>query len=127
MIVIYQNQANTVALTLTEKTTISNPYYLFSFTNVTTNEVQNFLVTDTSCATSRFNLFTITEGTTVSLDDTGQWDYTIYAQTSAVNTDPDLADELVEIGMVKVISTTANTDVTYTALDSEIDVQYDPE
>lgn len=89
--------------------------------------MQNFLVTDTSCATSRFNLFTITEGTTVSLDDTGQWDYTIYAQTSAVNTDPDLADELVEIGMVKVISTTANTDVTYTALDSEIDVQYDPD
>jgi VCBS repeat-containing protein len=94
---------------------------------VTTNEVQNFLATDTSCATARFNLFTITEGTTVTLNDAGQWNYSIYAQTSAVNTDPDNADELVEVGRVKVIDPTASTDVTYTANDGEIDVQYDPE
>jgi len=114
-------------LTLTEKTTISNAYYLFSFTNVTTNLVKNFLATDNSCATSRFNLFTITEGTTVTLSDAGQWYYTIYAQTSAVNTDPSLADEVVEVGMVKVIDATATTDVDYTALDSEVDYQYNPE
>lgn len=126
MIVIYQNQTNKVALTLTEKTTISNPYYLFSFTNNTTNLTKNFLATDTSCATSRFNLFNITEPTTVDLTDEGQWDYAVYAQTSAVNTDPTLADELVEVGFLKVIDATATTDVSYDALDTEIDVQYDP-
>jgi len=72
-------------------------------------------------------LFDIIEGTTVTLADTGQWNYIIYAQTSAVNTNPSLADETVETGRVFVIDPTASTDNTYTALDTVIDVQYEPE
>lgn len=100
---------------------------MFSFTNVTTNETKNFLATDTSCATDRYNLFTITEGTTVTLTEPGSWDYVVYAQTSAVNTDPANADETVETGKVKVIDPTASTDENYTALDNNLDYVYEPE
>lgn len=100
---------------------------MFSFKNVTTNLEKNFLSTDTSCAPTRFNLFSITDGTDVDLNDAGQWDYTIYAQTSSSNTDPSLADETVETGMLLVIDPTASTDKDYTALDGVIDTQYEPE
>ena len=125
MIIIYQSTSNTVALTLTEKTTITSPYYLFSFTNVTTNLEKNFLSTDLSCGIERFNKFTIVEPTDVELIDEGQWSYVIYAQTSAVNTDPSLADEVVETGMVTVIDPTPSTDKEYTQTDT--DKQYEPE
>ena len=92
-----------------------------------TNLVKNFLSTDTSCATSRYNLFTIVEGTDVELNDAGQWTYIIYAQTSSSNTDPALADEIVETGDVLVIDPTPATDVDYTALDNNVDIQYTPE
>jgi hypothetical protein len=61
------------------------------------------------------------------LNDAGQWTYIIYAQTSAVNTDPSLADEIVETGRVLVVDPTASSDVDYTALDNNIDIQYTPE
>ena len=92
-----------------------------------TNLVKNFLSTDTSCAVSRYNLFTIVEGTDVELNDAGQWTYIIYAQTSSSNTDPSLADEIVETGRVLVVDPTASSDVDYTALDNNVDIQYTPE
>jgi len=132
MILIYHNTTNKVALTLSEKTTISTPTYLFSFTNVQTQYNITFIADDTSCNTDRFNLFDIIENTTqdrlngtVTLHDVGQWDYTVYAQSSTTNLDVTLADETVETGMVKVLSGASDTDTTYTL--DEIDVQYDPE
>jgi hypothetical protein len=88
-------------LTLTEKTTISNPYYLFSLKHRLTAVEYNFLLTDTSSYKERYNKFEITEGATVTLD-AGEYLYRIYAQTSSVNTNPELANELVEEGIVKV-------------------------
>ncbi len=48
----------------------------------------------------RYNQFAVIEGTTFTLLN-GEYEYKVYAQTSAVNTNPDLANELVETGILK--------------------------
>lgn len=88
-------------LTLTEKTTISDATYLFSITQRQTNNTTNFIATDVSAYTERYNKFSVTEGSTFSVD-SGEFLYRVYAQTSPTNTDPDDADELVEQGLLKV-------------------------
>lgn len=128
MIQITQGATNTVVVTLTEKTTVSNPKYLFSFIPPAGDTV-NFLAADTSSYTARYNEFSIVEvgegGTEdllngeVRLAENGFWEYRIYAQTSSSNLDPDSADELVEVGTVKVNGNSvtyseANTSITYT-------------
>ena len=97
------NKAETKSwyLTLSEKTTIANPTYLFSLTHRLTNNAYNFILSDTSSYPTRYNEFELTEGTTVTLD-AGEYIYKIYAQTSPSNVDPNLANELVEEGIVKV-------------------------
>jgi hypothetical protein len=97
------NKAETKSwyLTLSEKTTIANPTYLFSLTHRLTNNAYNFILADTSSYPTRYNEFELTEGTTVTLD-AGEYIYKIYAQTSPSNVDPTLANELVEEGIVKV-------------------------
>ena len=97
------NKAETKSwyLTLSEKTTIANPTYLFSLTHRLSNNAYNFILSDTSSYPTRYNEFQLTEGTTVTLD-AGEYIYKIYAQTSPSNVDPNLANELVEEGIVKV-------------------------
>jgi hypothetical protein len=101
MLQINKAESKNWYLTLTEKTTISNPYYLFSLKHRLTAVEYNFLLTDISTYKERYNKFEITEGATVTLD-AGEYLYRIYAQTSSVNTNPELANELVEEGIVKV-------------------------
>jgi hypothetical protein len=101
MLQINKAESKNWYLTLTEKTTISNPYYLFSLKHRLTAVEYNFLLTDTSSYKERYNKFAIAEGATVTLD-AGEYLYRIYAQTSSVNTNPELANELVEEGLVKV-------------------------
>ena len=99
-------------LTLTEKTTISDATYLFSITHRLTNNTTNFILTDVSAYTERYNKFSVTEGSTFE-GYTGEYMYRVYAQSSPTNTDPDNADELVEQGILKVNAVPA-TDVFYT-------------
>ena len=101
MLQINKAESKSWYLTLSEKTTIANPTYLFSLTHRLTNNAYNFILADTSSYTTRYNKFDITEGTTVTLD-AGEYIYKIYAQTSPTNIDPNLANELVEEGIVKV-------------------------
>ena len=101
MLQINKAESKSWYLTLTEKTTIANPTYLFSLTHRLSNVQYNFILTDTSAYIERYNEFAITEGTTVTLD-AGEYQYEIYAQTSPSNTNPALANELVEQGIVKV-------------------------
>jgi hypothetical protein len=101
MLQINKAESKNWYLTLTEKTTISNPYYLFSLKHRLTAVEYNFLLTDISSYKERYNEFEITEGATVTLD-AGEYLYRIYAQTSSVNTNPELANEIVEEGIVKV-------------------------
>ena len=97
------NKAETKSwyLTLSEKTTISNPTYLFSLTHRLTNTITNVILSDVSIHIERYNQFNVVEGTTFDLY-TGEYMYKVYAQTSISNTDPNLSDELVEEGILKV-------------------------
>ena len=113
MLQINKAETKTWYLTLTEKTTVSNPTYLFSLTHRLTNVSYNFILTDTSSYTERYNAFELTEGTTVTLD-AGEYIYKIYAQTSPTNVNPELANELVEEGMVKVDFDVTRTQYTVT-------------
>ena len=113
MLQINKAETKTWYLTLTEKTTVSNPTYLFSLTHRLTNVAYNFILTDTSSYVERYNAFELTEGTTVTLD-AGEYIYKIYAQTSPTNVNPDLANELVEEGMVKVDFDVTRTQYTVT-------------
>lgn len=121
MIKITKGQANTVVLTLTEKSTLTNPDYLFVFKNDQTEVEYIFIAADTSLYTDRYNKFTITETSSntdpldgeVELPLTKFYTYTIYEQNSATNLDPALATGVVEVGKVEVFDT-ASTDSTYT-------------
>ena len=95
-----------VDLTLTEKTTISNPTYLFEFINNQGFGKVYCISDDTSLYPERYNRFTIVVKASgavplngeINLNLGDEYDYNIYAQTSTTNLNPDLADEIVESG-----------------------------
>jgi len=76
MIKLEKDTTTDVALTLTEKVTITSPIYIFSFVHDLTFEVVNFILPDVSPYPERFNLFEINE-TTLDLKK-GFHCYTIY-------------------------------------------------
>jgi hypothetical protein len=108
MLLITKGETKNWYLTLTEKVTIANPKFLFSFKNRVTELETNILLTDISAYKERYNKFAVTEGTTFDLD-CGEYNYFVYAQTSSVNTNPLLADELVEEGLFKLLIGTITT------------------
>lgn len=123
MITIKTNQVNLVALTLNEKQTLAQADWLFVFTNDMTGQQKIFTSSDISPATSRYNLFTITDSTienpyagTMYFTPVGYWSYTIYEMniSSPVDLDPLNAVSIVETGKVLVNgpdTTTASFDV----------------
>jgi VCBS repeat-containing protein len=120
MVVITKGQANTVTVTLKEKTTITNAYYLWEFISKASGEKKYCIQpTDLSQYKDRYNQFIITEDSTpnpiageVTLATTGEWSYNVYEQASASNLSP-TGKTIVESGLVKVIGT-ATTDTQYT-------------
>jgi len=59
MIKLKKDTTTDVALTLTEKVTITSPIYIFSFVHDLTFEVVNFILPDVSPYPERYNLFEI--------------------------------------------------------------------
>ena len=117
MLQINKGETKNWYLTLSEKTTISNPTYLFSITQRQTNTTTNFIAPDTSAFKERYNKFQVTEGTTFTVD-AGEFLYKVYAQSSTTNLNPELAAELVEEGLLKVNqSTSAPTTYTPTLIE----------
>lgn len=100
MLLITQGETKFWYLTLTEKVTISNPYFLFSVTHRQTMKVYNFILTDVSTFKDRYNKFSINESNYNFYE--GEYMYEVYAQTSSTNLNPSLANELVEEGILKV-------------------------
>lgn len=96
------NQAGQkIIVTLTELQTLDEPYYLFVFTHVVTKQVVSFIrgqVDDESDYPSRYNQFNVDTSTVFLAKPTGEWYYEVYEQESAVNTDPSLAEGLIESG-----------------------------
>jgi len=112
MQIINKGQNNFLVFTLSEKVTLTNPYYLFSFKHQVLMSSVNFIASDVSGFPTRYNKFLITETTgtvnltsgVVSLPETGFYEYAIYEQTSSSNLDISNTTGLLEIGMVKVES-----------------------
>jgi hypothetical protein len=91
----------TMILTLTELVTLATPYYLFVFTHVTTKDVVAFVkaeADDESDYPDRYNQFTINASVVFDGEQPGEWHYKVYEQESAINTDPELAGQLLEEG-----------------------------
>lgn len=119
MILINKGEANNIILTLNEKRTIDNPYYIFKFVNDDTNVSKVFYSADLSDNTDRYNQFTITEGTpenlltgTVSLP-VGFYHYTVY-ESETITLNLNLVGEVVELGKVKVQETSTTHSFTPT-------------
>lgn len=102
MLKINQAQSNQIVVTLTEKQTLSNPYFLFVFTHEQTNNNSAVILSDTSLYTRRYNEFTFIEGTDLNLI-SGDYEYNVYEQTSDSNLNPALADNLLETGKARVL------------------------
>lgn len=139
MIRFEKYKQNTIVVTLTENSTATNPYYLFQFTNQTSNVDYYFIATDESNYKERYNEFTVTERDTpntlngqVELGDEGFYNYTIY-QTSLSNLNglTDAEDAVssivksVEKGKVWVVPST-DSNYTYTGVDTTA-IVYNPE
>ena len=79
-----------IVVTLTELSTLNDPYFLFVFTHVTTKAVVNIIVSDAqdeSDYPERFNQFTIDTNALFNNQLTGEWLYTAYEQSSPTNTE----------------------------------------
>jgi hypothetical protein len=107
MIYLIPNTNNIVPLTLTEKSTLSNPIYLFRFIHSTGVEAV-CISTDLSLYKSRYNKFILKtiDGTPnrligeLHLKHGDQYEYIIYEQTSTTNLDYKLATNEVERGIM---------------------------
>lgn len=101
--------AETIIVTLNEKRTLSDGYYLFYFENITTRQtatkIYNF-IEDESSYTSRFNQFTINTNSVFTGKMPGEWVYKVYEQESSTNTDPTGLTE-VEYGILKLNPSTS--------------------
>lgn len=104
------NTAQTFVVTLNEKKTLSNPYYLFVFEHVTTKTVYKFVLnsaSDLSAYPTRFNKFEISVPARFSNAMQGDYIYDIYEQASSTNTDISLTGAKVETGRMKLDDNTA--------------------
>jgi len=99
MIYLEKGQDNVVALTLTESSTITIPYYLFKFQWETDMESAPIYWTgsDTSPYKERYNLFTIATADTVDWF-IGQYTYTIYESITPITID----ENTTEVGLDEI-------------------------
>jgi len=67
MIYLQKGATNSVIMTLTEKSELNNPYFLFSFTNNTSGDEKLFNMADISGYRRRYNRFELVETTSENL------------------------------------------------------------
>jgi hypothetical protein len=110
MIRLTKGQTQNIILTLTEKQLLTNPNYLFVFTNRSANTEVKFVSlnnTDISQFKERYNEFSIVTNTNFSTALNGQYDYDIYEQTSTSNLNP-AGLNLLESGIMELVGTPFN-------------------
>ncbi len=88
MIYIEKGEINTFALTLSEVTTLVDPFYLFVFEGEfnTATEPVLWSGVDTSSFPTRYNLFTLDEGVDLELT-RGQYTYSVYESDEEIIVD----------------------------------------
>lgn len=85
------NSQSDTLVTLTESTTLTSPYYLFVFTNVSTKVQYKINVNSTSDSSlykTRINVFSFNTITLFASAQAGQFSYEVYEQSSSSNLDP---------------------------------------
>ena len=105
MIRLTKGQTQNIILTLTEKELLTNPNYLFIFTNRSANTEVKFVRlnnTDISQYKERFNEFSIVTNTNFATALNGQYDYDIYEQASTSNLNP-AGLNLLESGIMELV------------------------
>jgi hypothetical protein len=96
---IQDSSSQKFALTCSQVGALVNPFYLFVFVHEMTKTEKRVVLTDSSAHKVRYNLFELT-GTYFELS--GWYNYTVYEQTSAVNTDETLSGSELEEGRLFV-------------------------
>lgn len=94
------NPSEKIIVTLTERTTINEPFYLFVFRNVTTKDIVIIIYSsddDESEYPQRYNQFEINMAAFAGKM-FGHWNYAVYQQDNGENTDAESADILLEKG-----------------------------
>ena len=142
MLRVLKNSENILTVTLTEKSTLPNPIYLFKFVNQTSNVAYWFISEDTSQFKQRYNQFLLIEQADASPQDSlygvielgleGRYDYEIYQTTltstvtltTAIDAIP-FIDKTVEVGLVDVVFAAEN--ITKYQVESETNIVYQPE
>jgi len=107
MIRFTKGQTQNIILTLTEKQLLTNPNYLFVFTNRSANTEIKFVklnATDLSLYKDRYNEFSIVTNTNFGSSLNGQYVYQVYEQASTSNTNP-TGLNLLETGIMELVGT----------------------
>ena len=115
-----QTGINTFVVTVSEKVTISNPYFLLRIVHDQTNQEFVCLVADSSLYTSRYNRFQVLQGASpdplsgdINVTESGLFHYYIYQQRSSTNLDYTATQGLLEVGKL-TFTATLTSDTTYT-------------
>ncbi len=112
MLTINKNSSNYVTVTLKEKTTITNPVYLFRFICDLTGKEIVFTSTNLSTNTLRYDRFLIIEDVVanedlyngvINLKETGNYTYYVYEITSSSPQDLDYNNAVGEVERGKMI------------------------
>lgn len=107
MIRLTIGNTQSIILTLTEKQLLTNPNYLFVYTNRSANTTISFVVlnnADVSLFKDRYNKFTVVTNDNFANALTGQYDYEIYEQASTTNLDP-TGLNMLESGIMELVGT----------------------
>jgi hypothetical protein len=119
MIHLTKGETNIIVMTLTEKQLLTNPNYLFVFTNRSSNCEIKFIqlyATDTSLYKDRYNEFSIVTNTSFKNQLEGQYTYEVYEQASTTNLDITGLNKL-ETGIMWLSGSTLTYN-TYTTTDT---------
>ena len=113
MLIIRAAQPNTMVVTVSQNSELTNPEYLFSFTHIFSKQSVSFIPTDISTHKSRYDEFYFVEGNgvgEVKFPYEGLYLYAIYEQPNGSgNLNPALATNVVENGEAQVIISSATT------------------
>ena len=110
MIYINKDEVNNIVLTLSEVSTLTNPFYLFVFQNEMNPESDPilFTTTDISAYPERYNQFLLDEQVDVELVK-GQYSYYVYESITAPTEIEDTTGDVIEEGRMVVSGAIVNS------------------
>lgn len=108
--------ASTIYFTATEMCELSNPYFLFVFTNKSTGSIVKYVATNTTLYNYRYDKVVL-NANLFSNFDSGLWVYKIYEQLSDTNTN-ESGLNMVEQGYIRVSEEPVNIFESYQKQDN---------